>query len=58
MKTIRAVMSSIASFFLGILVMPFVPFFLAYWNWQDRDYDKEGLMKECDDDKDAEEDLP
>ena len=51
MKTIKAVMSSIASFFLGLLVMPFIPFFLAYWNWQDRDYDKESLMKECDDDE-------
>lgn len=58
MRTIRAVMSSIASFFLGLLLMPFVPFFLAYWNWQDRDYDKESLMNGCDDDKDAEEDLP
>ena len=51
MKTIKAVMSSIASFFLGLLVMPFVPFFLAYWNWQDRDYDKVGLMKDSDDDE-------
>lgn len=58
MKTIKAVMSSIASFFLGLLVMPFIPFFLAYWNWKDRDYDKESLMNGCDDDKDDEEDMP
>lgn len=55
MRTIKAVMSSIASFFLGLLVMPFIPFFLAYWNWKDRDYDKEGLMNGCDDEN---EDLP
>ena len=52
MKTAKAVMSTVASFLLGLIVMPFIPFFLAYWNWQDRDYDKGSLMKDRDDEED------
>ena len=54
MKTIRAVVNTVASFFLGLALMPLVPFLLAYWNWQDRFYDK-GLYKDDDGEDDDDE---